>query len=117
MIVQKLKKNFSSDIQRAITYYSILSVLNNLHLTKRQIELIAFTSIRGSITSPAARDEFVDMFDSSKAHLANTKGILTRKGWLVKTEGKYRVNPRIHLDFSKDICLEIKLSTEDYGVS
>lgn len=109
VIVQRLEKRLPSDIHRAVKYYSILSVLNDLELTDKQVELLAFTSIRGTITSPSARKEFVEMFDSSLPSLENIKGKLVRRGWLTKIEGKYRVNPRVNLDFTKDIILQINL--------
>lgn len=111
-ILQKLEKKFTSDIQRAIKYYTILSVLNNLGLSIKQIELIAFTAIKGTITSPAARKEFIELFNSSLASLENIKGKLVKRGWLVKVDHKYRINPRVNLDFSKDIVLQINLLTE-----
>jgi hypothetical protein len=47
IIVQRLKKEVSTDIELAIKYYSILSVINNLNLTEREIQLISFTAIKG----------------------------------------------------------------------
>lgn len=105
----------SSDMEKAIKYYSILSLLNNLSLTRKQVELLAFTSVRGTITSPSARQEFVQTFQSSLASLENTKNKLKRGGWLVEIDKKYRVNPRVNLDFSKDIVLQINLLTTNGG--
>jgi hypothetical protein len=109
LIVQKLQRKLPSNIEKAIMYYSILSVVNNLKLTVKQVELLAFTSVRGTITSPSARSEFVEMFDSSLQSLENIKNKLKRKGWLVEVDKKYRVNPRVNLDFTRDIVLQINL--------
>ena len=111
VIVQKLRKEFEVNIEKAIKYYSILSVLNDLNLTVKQIELLAFTSVRGTITPPSARLEFVHMFDSSTASLENIKNKLARLGWLVEIDKMYRVNPRLNLDFSKNIILQINLES------
>ena len=46
MIIQKLKKDVYTDIELAEKYYSILSAINNLHLTEREIQLISFTAIK-----------------------------------------------------------------------
>lgn len=113
VIVQKLQKKLPSNIEKAIRYYSILSVVDNLKLTHKQVELLAFTSVRGTITSPSARREFVEMFDSSLQSLENIKNKLKRRGWLVEVDKKYRVNPRVNLDFSRDIFLQINLLTDD----
>jgi hypothetical protein len=109
VIVQKLKKEFSSNLEKAIKYYTILAVLNDIKLTTKQIELLAFTSVKGTITSPASRREFIELFSSSLASLENIKGKLVKGNWLVKVDNKYRTNPQINLDFSKDIILQINL--------
>lgn len=113
IIVQKLRKIVPSDIDKAIKYYSILSVLNNLDLTHKQVELLAFTSVRGTITSLSARREFVEIFDSSLASLENIKMKLKRMGWLVEVDRRYHVNPKASLDFSKDIMLQINLISDN----
>lgn len=109
VIVQRLRKTVPSNIDKAIKYYQVLSVLNNLDLTHKQVELLAFTSVRGTITSPSARKEFVEIFDSSLASLENIKRKLKKKGWLVEVDRRYHVNPKANLDFSKDILLQINL--------
>lgn len=113
IIVQTLRKELPSDIQKAIKYFQLLSVLNSIKLTNKEIELLGFTCVRGTINQPAGRKEFVEMFDSSLPSLANSKADLIRRGWLVKIEGKCRVNPSLQLDFTKDIVLQIKLSTNE----
>ena len=117
IIVQKIAKIVPSDIQKAILYYTVISALNNLNLTRKQLELLAFTSVRGTITSPSARKEFISMFNSSLASLENIKNKLKRVGWLVEIDRKYRVNPRVNLDFSKDIILQINLVSRNDGNS
>lgn len=109
VIVQKLRKMVPSDLHKAIKYYSILSVLNDLKLTDKQVEMLAFTSVRGTITPLSARREFVELFNSSMASVENIKGRLVKRGWLVEIDRKYKVNPRISLDFSRDILLQINL--------
>lgn len=111
-IIQKLKKNVKSDLQKATKYFSILSVLNDLNLTEKQVALLAYTAVHGSITNPSCRAEFIQMFDSSFASLENIKSKLSRKGWLVKIDGKYEINPRLNLDFTKDIILQINLPSD-----
>lgn len=109
VIVQKIRKEVASDVEKAIKYYSVLLAFNEVKLPQKQLYLLAFTAARGSITSPAARKEFVEMFDSSLASLENMKQKLVKAGFLVQSEMKYRINPRIVLDFSKDIQLQINL--------
>jgi hypothetical protein len=109
VIVQKIKREVASDVEKAIKYYSVLLALNGVKLPQKQLYLLAFTAAKGSITSPAARKEFIEMFNSSLASLENMKQELVKAGFLVQIDMKYRVNPRLALDFSKDILLQINL--------
>ena len=113
--MQKIRKEVTSDVQKAIKYYSVLLAFNEVKIPQKQLYLLAFTAARGSITSPAARKEFVEMFDSSLASLENMKQELVKGGFLVQTDMKYRVNPKISLDFSKDIQLQINLVGSEKG--
>lgn len=110
VIVQKIQKKVDSDIEKAIKFYSVIFALNNIKLPQKQLYLLAFTAARGSITSPAARSEFIKTFGSSLASLENMKQELVKSGLLVKIDKKYKVNPQIALDFSKDILLQINLA-------
>jgi hypothetical protein len=116
-IVQKIeKRNYSSDIEVAIKYYTILFSLNNIHLSAKEIELISFTAVKGTITSPTSRSEFVEMFDSSQASLENIKGRLVKRKFLVKKEGKHKVHPSLVLDFSTELVLQIRLAKKPIPV-
>lgn len=107
-VVQSIRKETELDeFQVALKYYSILSILNSLGLTQRELELLAFTAVRGTITPLPAREEFVQKFHSSLDSLENIKGKLVKKGLMVKVEDMYRVNPHIALDFTGPVLLKI----------
>ena len=112
IIVQRLKKNVETDLQLAEKYYSILSVINHLKLTEREIQLIAFTSIKGNITYANVREEFCKLHSTTSPTINNIISKLKKIGIFVKEAGKVKVNPRIVLDFNKDITLDIKLVHE-----
>jgi TATA-box binding protein (TBP) (component of TFIID and TFIIIB) len=109
MIVQRLKKDVSTDIQLAEKYYSILSAINNLHLTEREIQLISFTAIKGNITYANVREEFCKTYNSTSPSINNIISKLKKVGIFIKENGKVKVNPIITIDFKKDLTLEIKL--------
>jgi hypothetical protein len=109
VIVQKIGRKVASDVEKAVKYYSVLLALNGVRLPQKQLYLLAFTAARGSVTSPAARKEFVETFNSSLASLENMKQKLVKANLLVQIDMKYRVNPKLALDFSKDILLQINL--------
>ena len=109
IIVQKLKKEVYTDIELAEKYYNVLSAINNLKLTEREIQLIAFTAIKGNITYANVREEFCNKYNSTSPSINNIISKLKRIGIFIKENGKVKVNPIIVIDFTKNITLDIKL--------
>jgi len=109
IIVQRLKRSINTDIELAEKYYSILSAINNLHLTEREIQLISFTAIKGNITYANVREEFCKTYNSTSPSINNIISKLKKIGIFIKENGKVKVNPIITIDFTKDLTLEIKL--------
>jgi hypothetical protein len=112
IIVQKLKKNVETDIELAMKYYSILSSINNLHLTERELQLISFTAIKGNITYANVREEFCKTYNSTSPSINNIISKLKKVGIFIKENGKVKINPIIVIDFTKDITLDIRLIHE-----
>lgn len=112
-ILQRLKKTDNSPLIRAERYYSILSSINNLQLTKRELQLIAFTAIKGNISYNEFRKEFCEMYKSSPPTINNMISKLKKNNIFVKDNSKIKVNPKIQLDFTRPIQLEIKLFPND----
>ena len=109
IVVQRLKKIIDSEMELATKYYSILSAINNLHLTEREIQLISFTAIKGNITYANVREEFCKTYNSTSPTINNIISKLKKIGVFVKENGKVKVNPVIVFDFKKDLTLDIKL--------
>lgn len=109
IVIQKLKKEVDTDLQLAEKYYSILSAINNLNLTEREIQLIAFTAIKGNITYANVREEFCKTYNSTSPSINNIISKLKKVGIFIKENGKVKVNPIIVIDFTKDLTLDIKL--------
>lgn len=112
MIVQKLKKKVVNEYDRAEKYYSLLSSVNDLKLTEREIQLVAYTSIKGNITYANVREEFCKKHNTSSPTINNIISKLKKLGIFVKEDGKVKVNPVIVLDFNKDLQLHISLTNE-----
>jgi hypothetical protein len=110
IIVQKLKKVEPDDFVLAQKYYSILSILNNLGLTDREIQLVAFTAIKGNISYKHLREEFCKKYNTSSPTINNIISKLKKMQMFIKDGGKVKVNPVIILKFNNDIRLEINLA-------
>jgi hypothetical protein len=108
MILQRLKRSYEDSLSLALGYYSILSVLNNLRLTEREIALVAQTSIV-SISVPAVKKQFCGAYNTTPATINNMISKLKKMYLLTKIDKKICVNPLIQLNFDKDVKLEISL--------
>lgn len=109
IIVQKLKKQLEDSYAIAEIYYSLLSAINDLGLTNREIQLIAFTAVKGNISYANIREEFCAKFNSSPPTINNMISKLKKIGVFIKDGTKVKVNPIIVLNFDRDIALHINL--------
>jgi hypothetical protein len=115
VIVQKLKKKVDDNYVLAEKYYSVLSIINNLKLTEREIQLVAFTAIKGNISNANVRDEFCKKHNTTTPTINNIISKLKKLGIFIKIEDypkKVKVNPAIVLDFNKNLVLAITLEHE-----
>lgn len=110
IIVQKLKTQLTDSYSVAEKYYSLLSAVNNLGLTSREVQLIAFTAIKGNISYANIREEFCSKYKSSSPTINNMISKLKKIGVFVKDGTKVKVNPVIVLNFEKDITLQINVT-------
>lgn len=108
-IAQTIRKVLPSPIEVAQRYFSLIGLLNGIHITNRQAQLLAFTAIRGSISAGGAREEFVRQFSSSINTVNNMVAELQTKGLLVKTSGRITVHPKLQLDFTRPLTLQLNL--------
>ena len=109
IIVQKLKKKEESLYKVAERYYTILSAVNDLRLTEREIQLIAYTAIKGNISYANNRKEFCEIYKTTSPTINNIISKLKKINVLVRDGKTVKVNNIIVLDFTKDVTLEIKL--------
>jgi hypothetical protein len=107
MIVQRLKKTLDGDFQIAKRYYELVSAVNTIQLTNREVELIASMAVSGA--DKFDKKEFCNTHDTTIATVNNMVAKLMKKGVLMKSSKNTIVNPLICLDFSRDVQLEIKL--------
>jgi hypothetical protein len=109
MIVQKLKKVSRDDYQLAERYYDLLSSLNSLYLTNREIQLVAYAAIHGNISYTHIKNDFCTKYNTSVQTIYNIVSKLLKMNVLVKDNRKIKVNPVIVLNFKDDLRLEITL--------
>lgn len=106
---QRLNQTLPDSIAIAEKYYSLLSTLNNLKLTAREVELISFAAIKGNMSYSNIRKEFCEKYGTSSATINNMISRLKKLGVFVKDGTKVKVNPMIILNFDNNIVLQITL--------
>jgi predicted HTH transcriptional regulator len=110
-IVQKLKKQEQDVYASAQRYYGVMSAVNSLSLTERELQLVAFTAVKGNISYKNIREEFCQKYNSSAPTINNLISKLKKLGVFVKEGSKVKVNPIINLNFENDVVLEIKITS------
>lgn len=114
MILQKLKSDVENAYSMAERYYMILSALNDLHLTEREVQLIAFTAVRGNMSYANIREDFCKKYNTSSPTINNIISQLKKKGIMVKEGNKVKVNPVIVVNFQTEaLVLKIQLNKLD----
>lgn len=111
--LQKIITNYNTSFEVARKYYLIICELNNLKITHKELDLIAFSAIHGSISSPTVKEAFIKEFAVPEASVYNMICKLKKiKIFYKDEEKKIRLNPAILPDFTKDnLILIIKLTT------
>lgn len=116
MILQKLKYTVEGPIQMAERYFSIMDTMNNWNLAQKEIQLLAYTSVKENIGLDSSKREFVEMYSSSLATVGNiisklSKSVEGERPALLSKEASKKVfiNKMLKIDFTKDIMLEIKI--------
>ena len=115
VIAQKWKRNISNNIELAISYYSILFSFNQLNVTERETQLVAFTSVNGNISDSEKRKGFCSDYQTTNPTINNMVSKLKKMGILTKSEGKIIVNISISPKFdTSSIILQVVLKNDGY---
>ena len=117
---QRIEKKFNTDFEVAKRYYNIILGLNDVHVTKSEMNLIAFSAVKETISTPSIKQEFCEQFDVPPGSIYNMICKLRKLGVLVRdNDNKIRVNPAIRPDFSKglDMVLIVKITQLQDGTT
>lgn len=106
----KLGKKETEPLNKALRYYKILCAVGDIPLQKREIQLLAFTAIKGNISYSSNKEEFCNTYNSSSAYINNMISKMKKLNVLVKDNGKIKVNPKLLIDFSKNINILLTIS-------
>lgn len=113
---QRIQKSYRTEFDIAKCYYTIIFGLNDLHVTKNELNLVAFSAVMGTISTPPIRKQFCEDFDVPAGSVYNMVAKLQKQEILRKDkDNKIRVNPIILPDFTHpELLLVIKLNKDEF---
>lgn len=92
-------------------YFRILSAINELHLTDREVNVLAYIANEGFDTKEK-REEFCKMNETTLATIYNVVFKLKKRGMVTKVKGVTRLVSLLEFDYKKDLQLQIELRHE-----
>ena len=110
ILVKTIRKRFTDKLKAGEMWFKFITAVNDIKLAKRELELMSFINVRGTISSTSAKNEFCNLFGSSNATISNMVSTLTELKLLVKENGKTRVNPTLKVDFERDLVIRFYMS-------
>lgn len=108
IVVQKIVKRVPNVAER---YFRILSAVNNLQLTDREINVLAYIANEG-LNDKGKRDEFCKMHETTLATIYNVVSRLKKLGMVTKSRGGTKLVAVFEFDYTKDVQLQIELRHE-----
>ena len=108
--VSKITKKEPEILSVANRYYKVLSAVGDLNLTTREIQLIAFTAVRGNISIIKNTGEFCELYKTTLPTIRNMISKLKKKNILIKDSGKIKVNPKLLVNFEQGTVLQLWIS-------
>lgn len=106
MIVQKINTTVKDSEELAFKYFNILSIINDMEMVKRDVQLIAYAIGQKKDVSEI-KVEFVEKFGSSMATVGNIISKLYKLKVLKKNKRVVSVNPKLLFDFEQELALGI----------
>ena len=107
MIVQKIVKEIPDAYTLAFKYFSILSVVNDMNMVKRDVQLLSYAISENALISDI-KEDFVEKFNSSMPTVGNIISKLYKLKVLEKKKREVSINKAHLLDFNNDLMLALK---------
>lgn len=109
-----LKYDIEDSYDMAYKYYSILSIMNELSLVKRDVQLLAYSVSEKKAVSEV-KEEFIEKFGTSMATVGNIISKLYKKGILVKDKKVVSIVEVLNMKFENNFVLGMQLIHKDNG--
>ncbi len=112
MNTQNLRRKYGK-LKRAKVYFSVLSALNDLKLTGKEVEFLAWLALHGEPHDESVQASFIEEFQSTASSFEAIMYKLRQKGLLLRKDRKMILQPVFRrLDFASPITIQITLDDE-----
>ena len=109
IIVQNVRYPVKDAYSSAEMYFSLMSVVNHLALTSREIGLISYMAVNGSVLTKEVRDTFCQEHNSTVATVNNITCRLKKLHLLEKENNKLRITPVLSVNFGMNVSLNVRM--------
>lgn len=112
MTTQRIDTNVNGAYELAYKYFHIISLVNDLELVRRDVQLLAYAIEQNKPINEIKKD-FVEKFNSSMPTVGNIISKLYNKEMLVKDKRVITIHPDLLLDFEKSLAIGIMFKHGD----
>ena len=112
MIVQKLKSTLDTSFHMAERYYTIISALNELCLTQRELQVLSFIATN-DMSVKDMKTSFCKEFSTTVATVNNVIYKLKKLSIITKDGKALKIHPSVSPRFDEGITLQIKMLLKD----
>lgn len=100
MGILNIEKKYANELLCGERVVSAILALSGLHVTQRELELLTYLTIKGSVSSINHRNDFLSTYNTTENSMNNAQGALKRKGLVTKLDGKVKSTLRLPQEFS-----------------
>jgi len=116
MLDIKLHKKYEDIYELYLRFFSILMTMNNIHLTKSELNLISFIAVHDNISNIKTRKDYITKYETTRHTLNNNISDLSKKGYLTKdADKKVRLIPSLRIGKDEALKMHITLQTNNYN--
>ncbi len=105
----KIEKHYEDQLECVERVLSAILVLSGEKLAQKEIELLTYLTVKGTISNVTGRNEFLKIYNTTENTMNNVLGTLKKKGLVHKVSGKVISKINLPEVFFKESTRSIKL--------
>ena len=106
----RINKKYDSHLECAERVLSAILSLSGEKLAPKELELLTFLTVKGTISNVTGRNEFLKVYNTTENTMNNVLGSLKKKKLVEKTNGKIISKFKLGEIFSRESTRSVKLA-------